>query len=96
MKDIAPFTIINLPKNEKEQRKKWAEFYDVKMMLYRNRFEDTMLWQNPRVSLETLFDANLQQHPRCLEKPFKKFASLKELQDFVNTITEFDMYFYTD
>ena len=96
MKDIAPFTIINLPKNETEQRKKWAEFYDVKMVYYCNRFEDTMLWKNPRVSLETLFDAILQQHPRNSEKPFKKFASLKELQDFVNTITEFDMYFYGD
>lgn len=94
MKDIAPFTIINLPKNEIEQRKKWAEFYDVKMISYCNRFEDTMLWQNPRVSLETLFDAILQQHPRSSEKPFEKFASLKELQDFVDTITEFDMYFY--
>ena len=30
MKDIAPFTIINLAKNEDEQRKKWSEFYDVK------------------------------------------------------------------
>lgn len=95
-KDIAPFTIINLPENEKEQRKKWEEFYDVKMILYSNRFEDTMLWQNPRVGLETLFDANLQQHPRDSGKPFKRFASLKELQDFVKTITEFDMYFYTD
>ena len=34
MKDIAPFTIINLAKNEDEQRKKWSEFYDVKMFLY--------------------------------------------------------------
>ena len=33
MKDIAPFTIINLAKNEDEQRKKWSEFYDVKMFL---------------------------------------------------------------
>ena len=47
-----------------EQRKKWSEFYDVKMFLYCNKFEETMLWKNPRVSLETLFDAILQQHPR--------------------------------
>ena len=33
MKDIAPFTIINLAKNEDEQRKKWSEFYDVNMFL---------------------------------------------------------------
>lgn len=91
MKDIAPFTIINLAENEKEQRKKWAEFYDVRMMLYCNNFEETMLWNNPRVSLETLFDAILQQQPRNIEKPFKKFKTLKELQDFVKTITEFDM-----
>ena len=37
MKDIAPFTIINLPDCEKEQRKKWTEFYDVDMLLYCNR-----------------------------------------------------------
>lgn len=91
MKDIAPFTIINLPKNEKEQRKKWANFYDVKMVLYCNHFEETLLWKNPRVSLETLFDSILQQKPRGLEKSFKNFSTLKELQNFVRTITEFDM-----
>ncbi|MBD5157185.1 MAG: hypothetical protein HDT13_06095 [Butyrivibrio sp.] len=91
MKDIAPFTIINLASNEEEQRKKWSDFYDVDMMLYCNHFEETMLWNNPRVSLETLFDAILQQQPRHTEKPFKKYSTLKELQDFVKTITEFDM-----
>jgi len=91
MKDIAPFTIINLAKNEEVQRKKWKEFYNVKMMLYCNDFEDSILWRNPRVSLETLFDAILQQQPRSLEKSFKKFATLEELQNFVKTITEFEM-----
>lgn len=91
-KDIAPFTIINLAENEEEQRKKWAEFYDGDMVLYCNRFEETLLWKNPRVSLETLFDAILQQKPRSEEKSFEKFSTLKELQDFVKTITEFDMY----
>lgn len=91
MKDIAPFTIINLAENEEEQRKKWAEFYDVDMVLYCNNFEETLLWKNPRVSLETLFDAILQQNPRSEEKSFEKFSTLKELQDFVRTITEFDM-----
>lgn len=91
MKDIAPFTIINLAENEEEQRQKWKDFYDVKMMLYCNTFEDSILWKNPRVSLETVFDAILQQQPRSEEKSFEKYSSLKELQDFVKTINEFDM-----
>lgn len=91
MKDIVPFTIINLAENEEEQRKKWAEFYDKDMVLYCNSFEETLLWKNPRVSLETLFDAILQQQPRSEEKPFKKFSTLTELQEFIKTITEFDM-----
>lgn len=91
MKDIAPFTIINLAENEKEQREKWLDFYDVRMMMYCNSFEETILWRNPRVSLETLFDAILQQQPRSEEKSFKKFSSLGELQEFTKTITEFDM-----
>ena len=61
------------------------------MFLYCNKFEETMLWRNPRVSLETLFDAILQQHPRNEEKSFGKFSTLTELQGFVKTITEFDM-----
>ena len=76
MKDIAPFTIINLAENEKEQREKWLDFYDVRMMMYCNSFEETILWRNPRVSLETLFDAILQQQPRSEEKSFKKFSYL--------------------
>lgn len=91
MKDIAPFTIINLPDCEKEQREKWTEFYDVDMLLYCNSLEESLLWKNPRVSLETLFDAILQQQPRHMEKSFKKFSTLKELQAFANTIAEFDM-----
>lgn len=91
MKDIAPFTIINLPDCEKEQREKWTEFYDVDMLLYCNGLEESLLWKNPRVSLETLFDAILQQQPRHIEKSFKKFSTLKELQAFANSITEFDM-----
>ncbi len=91
MKDIAPFTIINLARNEAEQREKWKEFYDVRRMFYCNNFEESMLWRNPRVSLETLFDAILQQQPRSIEKPFVKFSSLGKLQDFVKTITEFEM-----
>ena len=60
-------------------------------MLYCNNLEETLLWKNPRVSLETLFDAILQQHPRSVEKSFEKFSTLTELQQFVKTITEFDM-----
>ena len=91
MKDIAPFTIINLPENENEQRRKWSEFYDVKMVLYCNEFKQSSLWRNPRVSLETLFDAILQGQPRSTQKSFKEFSKLRELQDYVKTITEFDM-----
>lgn len=91
MKDIAPLTIINLPDSEKEQREKWMEFYDRDMVLYCNNFEESLLWKNPRVSLETLFDAILQQQPRNIEKSFKKFSTVKELQEFIKTITEFDM-----
>ena len=91
MKDIAPFTIINLPENENEQRRKWSEFYDVKMVLYCNEFKQSLLWRNPRVSLETLFDAILQGQPRSTQKSFKEFSKLRELQDYVKTITEFDM-----
>ena len=87
MKDIAPFTIINLAKNEDEQRKKWSEFYDVKMFLYCNKFEETMLWKNPRVSLETLFDAILNEFHSKLERDFSsRFteASIGELkQDLI-------------
>ena len=45
MKDIAPFTIINLAKNEDEQRKKWSEFYDVKMFLYCNKFVEATVYK---------------------------------------------------
>lgn len=91
MKENAPFTIINLAENETKQRKKWQDFYDVKMMFYCDIFEDSMLWKNPRTSLETLFDAILQQQPRSEEKSFEKFSSLNELQNFVKTIDSFDM-----
>ena len=82
MKDIAPFTIINLAKM-KMSREKWSEFYDVKMFLYCNKFEETMLWKNSRVSLETLFDAILQQHPRSEEKSFK---NLQHWQNCKNSL----------
>lgn len=52
MKDIAPFTIINLAKNEDEQRKKWSEFYDVKMFLYCNKFEETIFYEQIRNSIK--------------------------------------------
>ncbi len=92
MKDIAPFTIINLPDKEAEQREKWKEFYDGKMMLYCNSFEECLLWKNPRVSLETVFDAILRQHPRNIEKSYEKFSDLHQLQEFVQTISEYDMF----
>lgn len=43
------------------------------------------------MSLETLFDAILQGQPRSTQKSFKEFSKLRELQDYVKTITEFDM-----
>lgn len=90
--DIAPFTIINLPTVEVEQREKWSEFFDSRMFLYCSSFEESLLWANPRVSLETLFDAILQQHPRELEQPFSKFSSLQELQMFAKSISAYDMH----
>ena len=91
IKDIAPFTVINLSQNEKEQKERWADFYDAKMIMYCNSLKETMLWDNPRVSLETLFDAILQQQPRTVTKSFEEFKTLEELQSFIKTITEFDM-----
>lgn len=61
------------------------------MVLYCNEFKQSLLWRNPRVSLETLFDAILQGQPRSTQKSFKEFSKLRELQDYVKTITEFDM-----
>lgn len=92
MKDIAPFTIINLTQYEEEQRRKWREFYGDRMLMYYNNFEESILWKYPRVSLETVFDAILQQSPREKVKSFKKFSTLEELQKFVQTISEFDMH----
>ena len=88
---IAPFTIINLKQNETEQKAKWADIYDKHMLQYTDSFKDTILWSWPRVSLETLFDAILQQQPRDNNKSFRDFETLEELQAFVKTITEFDM-----
>ncbi len=90
---IAPFTIVNLESCKKDQLKKWETIYDGKMLQYTDSFKQTLLWQNPRVSLETLFDAILQQHPRKEKKGFYEFESLEALQQYVQTITEFEMYF---
>lgn len=92
-KDIAPFTIINLTSEKEIQMKKWEELLDKDMTLFCDSFEQTLLWRNPRVSIETLFDAILQQHPRETEKSFKRFDNLEELQDFVKTINEYELYF---
>lgn len=61
------------------------------MVAFHETFEDTLLWRAPRVSLEYLFDAILQQQPRANVKSFQKFGSLGELQEFVKAITEYDM-----
>ncbi len=91
-KVICPVTIINLFSVKEEQLKKWSAFYDPTMTTYVDKFQDTMLWQNPRVSLETLFDAILQQHPRGNFKSLKNFSSLTELQEFIQTINEFELW----
>ena len=93
IKDIAPFTIINLLSEKQNQMDKWKELLDDKMVDFAEKFEDTILWSNPRVSLEHLFDAILQQHPRTQEKSYKMFNTLTELQQFILTIDEFDLYF---
>lgn len=88
---IAPFSIINLKSEEETQKKKWSEIYDDRMFLFLYSFKDSILWTSPRVSLEHLFDAILQQQPRSNTKSYRDFETLEELQNFVQTITEFDM-----
>ena len=88
---IAPFSIINLKEAEEEQRSKWSDIYDKHMVTFHETFYESLLWSAPRVSLESLFDAILQQQPRANVKPFRNFATLEELQGFVKTITEYDM-----
>lgn len=87
----APFTIINLDSERDNQKKKWEDIYDNRMLAYHTSFQESILWLYPRVSLETIFDAILQQQPRVDVKSFQQFSSLEELQLFVRTITEFDM-----
>lgn len=89
--EIAPFTIINLESAREEQTKKWKELSSDRMFTYITKFEDSLLWRCPRVSLETIFDAILQGQPRHITKSFKHFHNLKELQKFVTTINEFKL-----
>lgn len=93
MQDIAPFTIINLPQVRGEQEEKWREVFDPRMIEYCGKFEESRLWRYPRVSLETAFDAMLQQHPREQNMSFSRFSNLRDLQSFAKTINSFDMYF---
>ena len=88
---IAPFSIINLKEAEEEQRSKWSDIYDKHMVTFHETFYESLLWSAPRVSLESLFDAILQQQPRANVKSFRTFAPLEKLQGFVKTITEYDM-----
>ena len=88
---IAPFSIINLREAEDEQKNKWSDIYDEHMLLFHETFQESLLWMAPRVSLEYIFDARLQQQPRSDVKSFQEFGTLKELQKFVKTITEYDM-----
>lgn len=92
-KEIALFEMINLKSVERLQRQKWKAFYNHEMTVYCEKFEESCLWMYPRVCMETLFDANLQQHPRESKKSFKRFKTIKELQDFIETINEFELFF---
>lgn len=89
--DIAPFTIINLLVEKNTQLKKWTEIFNGRMCLFKEHFHESILWKNPRLSLEAVFDAILQQKPRIHEKAFSDFSTLEKLQEFVKTITAFEM-----
>lgn len=91
IKEIAPVTIINLQNVRDEQLDRWNEFYSERGISYVNSFNETRLWEWPRVSLESYYDAILQQRPRKQDKSFYEFDSLYELQQFVKSINEFDM-----
>jgi len=93
IKTICPTTIVNLADVKEDQVSKWGQFYDPSMLVYCEKLQDTILWENPRVSLETLFDAILQQNPRKTLKPYQNFMNLLELQQFIRTITEFELWF---
>lgn len=49
----------------------------IDMLLYCNALEESLLWKNPRVSLETLFDAILEQQPRHIKKSFKNSERIR-------------------
>lgn len=89
--EIAPFEVINLPSAQREQEAKWKEISSDRMFVYLNDFKDSMLWRSPRVSLEALFDAILQQQPRPADQSFREFDSLEELQSFARSIDGFKM-----
>ena len=88
---IAPFTIINQADKRESETKKWQDIFDERMIIYTNTLKDTLLWNHPRVSLETVFDAILQCHPREDIKAYKDFSTLAELQEFVKAINEYSM-----
>ena len=96
MKEIALFEIINLESVREEQVTRWEELFNKKMMIYTDTLKNTQLWKFPRVSLEALFDAILQCHPREENKSFQSFNSLDDLQAFVKTIDEYELYFETE
>ena len=93
IKEIAPLTIINLDNEKQNQIDKWSSIISMRVFQYCSHFNESILWKWPRVSLETLFDAILQQQPRDSKKSYKIFNSLSELQLFVKSITEFETKF---
>lgn len=88
---IARFSIINLDKEKDIQEGKWEEIFDDRMESFHTDFRQSILWHAPRVSMESIFDAILQQQPRENIQSFQDFESLEELQNFACSINAFDL-----
>lgn len=88
---ISRFSIINLASEEAAQKHKWEEIFDERMGSFHTDFKQSILWYAPRISMESIFDAILQQQPRENIQSFRDFESLEELQNFACSINTFDM-----
>lgn len=58
---------------------------------FHTNFKQSILWYAPRISMESIFDAILQQQPHENIQSFRDFKSLEELQNFACSINTFDM-----
>ena len=90
-KPISRFSIINIASEEANQKHKWEDIFDDRMASFYTDFKQSILWRAPRISLESVLDAILQQSPRDNIQSFKEFTSLEELQNFACSINTFDM-----